>query len=59
MILIFSSDAGKLYGYKDRWTEDDYFLYTGEGQVGDMEFKKGNLAIRDHEQNGKKLLLFF
>ena len=34
------------------------FSYTGEGQVGDMRFHKGNLAIRDHLKHGKDLLLF-
>lgn len=34
------------------------FLYTGEGQVGDMEFVRGNCAIRDHASNGRDLLLF-
>lgn len=58
VILIFSSDAGDSYGYKDGWREDDIFLYTGEGQVGNMNFSKGNLAIRDHVTNGKKILLF-
>jgi len=58
VILIFSGDAGHAYGYKDGWTEDGYFHYTGEGQVGDMEFVRGNQAIRDHKQNNKKILLF-
>jgi 5-methylcytosine-specific restriction enzyme A len=31
---------------------------TGEGQIGDMEFVRGNKAIRDHVPNGKDLLLF-
>jgi 5-methylcytosine-specific restriction enzyme A len=34
------------------------YLYMGEGQVGDMEFRSGNKAIRDHAANGKDLLLF-
>lgn len=58
VILIFSSARGENFGYQDGWTEDSTFLYTGEGQVGDMEFIKGNSAIRDHEENGKKILLF-
>ena len=33
-------------------------LYTGEGQRGDMDFVRGNLAIRDHVANGKDLHLF-
>jgi len=58
VILIFSSESGHSFGYQDGWTEDGDFFYTGEGQVGDMEFIRGNQAIRDHEINSKKLLLF-
>ncbi|MDB4759157.1 HNH endonuclease [Akkermansiaceae bacterium] len=58
VILLFSSDAGVSYGYKDEWTEDGTFRYTGEGQVGDMKFIRGNLAIRDHKTSGKSLYLF-
>jgi 5-methylcytosine-specific restriction enzyme A len=34
------------------------FAYTGEGQRGDMQFIRGNLAIRDHMADGKDLQLF-
>ena len=34
------------------------FSYTGEGQAGDMKFTKGNLALRDHLQKGKRVFLF-
>ena len=34
------------------------FAYTGEGQLGDMAFVRGNLAIRDHIRDGRDLLLF-
>ena len=33
-------------------------IFTGEGQIGDMEFKKGNKALRDHIFNEKKVFLF-
>lgn len=56
-IMLFTSRAGEQYGYRDGWTERGY-LYTGEGQQGDMTFTRGNLAIRDHEENGKALHLF-
>jgi 5-methylcytosine-specific restriction protein A len=58
VILIFTGDSGHGYGYFDGWNEQGYFLYTGEGQLGDQRFIKGNLAIRDHQENNKKLLLF-
>ena len=58
-IFIISSKRGKGHGYVDGWiNENKYFLYTGEGQIGDMEFKGGNRAIRDHYENEKRILLF-
>lgn len=57
-IFLFTGESGERYGYKDEWTKDGMFRYTGEGQVGDMEFIRGNKAIRDHVENGKDLLLF-
>jgi 5-methylcytosine-specific restriction protein A len=57
-ILLFSSTTGEQYGYSDGWNADGIYLYTGEGQKGDMEFVRGNRAIRDHEEAGKSLHLF-
>lgn len=57
-VFLFTGDTGEQYGYKDDWTPDGVFLYTGEGQTGDMEFVRGNKAIRDHAAGGKDLLLF-
>jgi 5-methylcytosine-specific restriction protein A len=59
VVLIFSGKEGHQFGYDDQWDQDGQtFSYTGEGQKGHMEFTKGNLAIRDHVQNGHALLLF-
>jgi 5-methylcytosine-specific restriction protein A len=58
LIFIFTGDSGQQYGYRDGWDEDGVYLYTGEGQQGDMEFVRGNRAIRDHAAEGKDLLLF-
>jgi 5-methylcytosine-specific restriction protein A len=58
LILLFTGDSGHLYGYEDGPQPDGTFWYTGEGQVGDMPMVRGNLAIRDHAQNGKELHLF-
>jgi 5-methylcytosine-specific restriction protein A len=33
-------------------------MYTGEGQLGDMTFVRGNLAVRDHAIDGRDLHLF-
>jgi 5-methylcytosine-specific restriction protein A len=57
MVLIFTGHSGSQYGYADRWL-NGFFYYTGEGQEGDMEFRSGNSAIRDHAQNRKELHLF-
>jgi 5-methylcytosine-specific restriction enzyme A len=57
-VFIFTSDAGKQHGYSDGWTENNTYLYTGEGQRGDMEFIRGNKAIHDHIQDGKVIYLF-
>lgn len=56
-IFIFSGESGKRYGYKDEWS-NGVFVYTGEGQEGDMKFTGGNKAIRDHRAEGKDLFLF-
>lgn len=57
-IFIFSAPSGRQFGYKDEWLNEDVFSYSGEGQKGDMQFTKGNLALRDHLINQKKVLLF-
>src|SRR4051794_26028499 len=57
-VFLFTGESGSEFGYRDSWREDGTFAYTGEGQRGDMEFVRGNRAIRDHVQDGKDLLLF-
>src|ERR1017187_9232561 len=54
-IFLITGDSGKQHGYSDEWADEGTFLYTGEGQRGDMRFVGGNRAIRDHKQNGKAL----
>jgi 5-methylcytosine-specific restriction enzyme A len=56
--FIFSGKSGHQHGYKDGWDNPNVFSYTGEGQSGDMKFTKGNLALRDHLVNGKRVFLF-
>lgn len=48
LIFIFTGSQGAKHGYFDGWLNEHVFTYTGEGQVGDMEFKRGNLSLRDH-----------
>ncbi len=57
-VFLFSSSRGEEYGYKDGWSEDGAYLYSGEGQYGNQDFTRGNRAIRDHSENGKELHLF-
>ncbi len=57
-IFLFTSKSGEEHGYKDGWGNDGFFTYTGEGQNGDMEFTRGNLAIKNHLKNEKTLHLF-
>lgn len=57
-ILIFSLQTGHQHGYKDRWENQDIFSYTGEGQIGDMQFVRGNLSLRNHLNLGKRIFLF-
>ena len=57
-IFIFTGSGGKQHGYKDQWENSKVFSYTGEGQSGDMAFTRGNLALRDHLNNGKRVFLF-
>ena len=57
-VILFTGEAGKQHGYHDFWDDDGVLHYYGEGQSGDMQDKGGNRAIREHQQNGKRLLLF-
>lgn len=57
-IFIFSGKSGQEHGYKDQWENADVFSYTGEGQVNDMKFIRGNLSLRDHVGMGKRVFLF-
>ena len=58
IVLLFAGESGQRQGYRDGFRQDGIFQYIGEGQVGDMEMKGGNLAIRDHLTTGKALHLF-
>ncbi|MFE7794151.1 hypothetical protein [Streptomyces sp. NPDC057460] len=58
-ILIFTApSSGHQHGYFDTWNEDGTFHYTGEGQTGDQKMVRGNKAILEHAQLGKRLRLF-
>ena len=57
-VFIFTGDAGGEYGYIDGFDANGIFRYTGEGQEGHMKMTKGNLAIRDRQNNKKQISLF-
>lgn len=60
-IFIFTDPGtGARHGY-DRFEglrEDGSYSYTGEGQVGDQVFVRGNLALRDAARSGRIIRLF-
>lgn len=59
VVLLFTGPTGEQHGYGfDQWRDAQHFLYTGEGQQGDMIFVRGNRAIRDHDREGRSLHLF-
>jgi 5-methylcytosine-specific restriction enzyme A len=58
VIIAFTGASGLQHGYADGWTTDGLYRYFGEGQSGDMSWKGGNIAIREHAAMGEDLLLF-
>jgi 5-methylcytosine-specific restriction enzyme A len=58
VVFLFSSPRGEEYGYRDGWISERLYRYTGEGQIGDMQFVRGNKAIRDHQRNSRQLHVF-
>ena len=58
VILLFTGKQDEQDGYSDGWTAEGVFLYTGEGQRGDMEFNRGNRALLEHTDNRKDVHLF-
>src|SRR5262245_56071112 len=58
VVILITGEEGLEHGYSDRYRRDGVFEYYGEGQVGDMRMRAGNLAVAEHSVNGKGLLLF-
>jgi 5-methylcytosine-specific restriction protein A len=56
-IFVFTGARGEAFGYEHAW-ESEIYHYTGEGQRGDMEFAKGNKALRDAMKDEKRIYLF-
>lgn len=57
-VFLFTGESGARYGYRDEFRKDGTFWLTGEGQKGNMQMVRGNLAIQNHVADGKRLLLF-
>jgi len=57
-IFLFTSTSGDEFGYQDGWRSEDEYFYTGEGQIGNMKMTRGNLAIQNHQEDGRALHLF-
>lgn len=58
-VIIFSDHTeGKRHGYSDR-QQGDFFLYVGEGQQGNQRMTKGNKAILNHVEDGRRIRLFW
>lgn len=58
LVIAITGEAGHGHGYHDRLRPEGVFEYFGEGQLGPMEFVRGNRAIAMHTEEGKDLLLF-
>ena len=58
-IFLFTGEEGEFFDYQDGWTDEGVFVYTGEGQIGEMEFVRGNRPIRDHVQAPITIKLHF
>jgi hypothetical protein len=57
-IFLFTSPSGLEFGYEDEWRSEYMYVYTGEGQFGDMKMKRGNRAILNHIEDERELHLF-
>ena len=58
IILLFDTKSGSEYGYRDGFTKEGIFEWTGEGQTGIMKMTGGNKAILNHQKEGEQLHLF-
>jgi 5-methylcytosine-specific restriction protein A len=58
ILVVVTGEEGREFGYEDCWDDEGVFHYFGAGQEGDMEFVRGNLALRDHAENGEDIHLF-
>ncbi|OSI06982.1 Uncharacterised protein [Neisseria animaloris] len=59
-VFIFTNpEHGEEHGYYDSWDKNgQVFHYSGEGQTGDQEMKRGNKAIFQHKNDNRALYVF-
>ena len=59
VVLISSvTKVGGKFVYRDKWTEEGDYIYTGEGKNGDHRMEGGNLAIKNAAEDRKEIHLF-
>lgn len=58
-VMLFTDPSrGHQHGYFDGWGADGCYHYCGQGQYGDQEMIRGNLAILNHIDDQRSLHLF-
>ena len=57
-VFLFTDLETEEYGYSDQFLGNGIFVYSGEGQQGDMTMDGGNRRILKHEENGDSLYVF-
>jgi 5-methylcytosine-specific restriction protein A len=58
LVIVVTGEEGHPFGYDDHWDDDGIFQYFGAGQEGPMQWLRGNVALRDHAENGEDVHLF-
>src|SRR5918998_1556659 len=58
VVILVTGEEGREFGYDDWLDSEGVWHYYGAGQEGDMEWVRGNKAVRDHGANGEELHLF-
>lgn len=61
MNVVLISPVNKIGGkfvYRDRWTDEGDYIYSGEGKTGDQVMAGGNLAIKTAAEERKDIHLF-
>lgn len=58
VVLLFHTHEKTHQFYEDGFDDDGVYWFSGMGALGDMDWNYVNRAIRDHEKDGRDLLLF-